>query len=105
MSEEKKAKREKTGGRTKGTPNKITATVKMMVLEAFEKKGGVKWLMKHMDAQPVAFMSLLGRIMPTQVIGDVTHRFVARVPATEESTEEWLKKYSPPQQLPHEVSH
>lgn len=94
---EKKKKREKTGGRTAGTPNKLTATVKMMVLGALAAKGGQKWLEKQMNAEPVAFMTLLGKIIPTQVVGDVSHRFVARIPAPAENPEEWLKTYAPPQ--------
>lgn len=34
----------KTGGRQKGTPNKLTADVKAMILEALDKAGGVKYL-------------------------------------------------------------
>jgi hypothetical protein len=94
--EKKKEKRKKTGGRRAGTPNKVNATVKMMVLGALAAKGGQKWLKKQMDAEPVAFMTLLGKIMPTQVVGDVSHRFVARIPAPAENPDEWLKTYAPP---------
>jgi hypothetical protein len=33
--------------------------------------------------------------MPTQVVGDVTHRYVAELPPPENDPQEWLKKYSP----------
>lgn len=91
-----KEKRKKTGGRTAGTPNKLNATVKMMILGALAAKGGQEWLEKQMDNEPVAFMTLLGKIMPTQVVGDVSHRFVARIPAPAANPEEWLKTYAPP---------
>jgi hypothetical protein len=38
-------KRAKSGGSKKGVPNKVTATVKMMLLEALDKLGGTKYLM------------------------------------------------------------
>lgn len=99
-----KKKRAKTGGRTKGVPNKVTATIKMMLLEALDKLGGTKYLMAQAKANPVAFLSLIGRIMPTQVVGDVTHQFVAQIPPPEKDTDQWLKRYAPSQaqtQRPH----
>ncbi len=91
---EKKKKREKTGGRQTGTPNKINATVKMMVLGALDKLGGEKWLQKLAADHPQAFAQLLAKIMPTQVVGDVTRPFVALIPAPSGSSEEWLKTYA-----------
>lgn len=91
-----KKKRGKTGGRQAGTPNKVNATVKMMVLAALEAKGGVEWLKKQMDKEPVAYMTLLGKIMPTQVVGDVSYRYVARIPAPEKDPKAWLKTWAPP---------
>lgn len=35
----------KTGGRQKGVPNKLTADVKAMVLDALSQAGGVKYLL------------------------------------------------------------
>jgi hypothetical protein len=59
----------KTGGRQKGTPNKLGAQVREMLLEALDKKGGVKYLMAAADSHPAAFLALLGRVLPTQVEG------------------------------------
>ncbi len=86
---------ERRGGRRKGTPNKVNATVKMMVLGALDAKGGQKWLEGQMDENPQSFLTLLGKIMPTQVVGDVSHRFVALMPPPEGAPDEWLRKYSP----------
>jgi hypothetical protein len=83
------------GGRQKGTPNKITGTVKMMVLDALAGVGGVKYLKQQAKENPVAFMALLAKIMPTQVVGDITHEFVARLPHVEEDPQVWLEKYAP----------
>ena len=87
-------------GRKAGVPNKLQATVKMMVLQALEEKGGVTWLKGQMDKEPQAFMTLLGKILPTQVVGDVTYRYVARIPAPEGDPKAWLKKYAPQQTHP-----
>jgi hypothetical protein len=72
------AKRRRPAGVKEGTPNKLTGTVKMMVLGALEKLGGRStWLVKQAKKHPQAFMTLLGKIIPTQVVGDMSYRFVA----------------------------
>jgi hypothetical protein len=57
----------KSGGRAKGTPNKVTADLRDMIRNALEKKGGQEWLEAQMDANPVAFMSLISKIIPAEV--------------------------------------
>jgi hypothetical protein len=44
-------------GRKRGTPNKLTATVKMMVMGALEKLGGEKYLIQQAKKHPQAFMT------------------------------------------------
>lgn len=58
------------GGRKKGTPNKNTAEVKEMILQALSNKGGVKYLERQADENPTAFMTLVGKVLPLQVTGD-----------------------------------
>lgn len=60
----------KTGGRKKGTPNKITATVKTAIEKAFDEVGGHKWLVKQASENPNGFMTLLGKLLPTQITGE-----------------------------------
>lgn len=60
----------KTGGRKKGTPNKMTKAVKEMVLEALDEAGGVDYLVQQSEDNPVAFMGLVGKVLPLQVGGD-----------------------------------
>jgi hypothetical protein len=61
----------KTGGRKKGTPNKISGALKDAILEAAEKAGGeegiVGYLVVQAHANPVAFMSLLGKVLPMTI--------------------------------------
>jgi hypothetical protein len=60
----------KTGGRQKGTTNKLTGDVKAMVLEALDKAGGVKYLVTQSESNPTAFMTLVGKVLPMTVAGD-----------------------------------
>lgn len=59
-------------GRPKGLPNKVTAAVKDMILQALANKGGVKYLEKQADANPVAFMGLVGKVLPLDVNANIT---------------------------------
>jgi len=65
---------ERRGGRKRGTPNKFSGKLKEMVLEALERAGGtegsVAYLERRARDEHVAFMGLLGKILPTQVAGD-----------------------------------
>lgn len=57
-------------GRKKGVPNKTTAKIKDMIIQALDNKGGVAYLMNQADENPVAFMSLIAKVLPTQLTGD-----------------------------------
>jgi len=54
-------------GRPKGSQNKITVDIKAMVLAALDKAGGEKYLLSQAENNPNAFMTLLGKILPTQI--------------------------------------
>jgi hypothetical protein len=60
---------ERRGGRKKGVPNKITATVKEAIEKAFEGVGGHRYLIEQANKNPTAFMTLLGKVLPTQITG------------------------------------
>lgn len=57
----------KTGGRTKGTPNKLTASIKESIEAAFTEVGGVKYLVAQANNNPNAFLVLLGKVLPKDV--------------------------------------
>jgi hypothetical protein len=59
----------KTGGRQAGTPNKLSADLRAMILTALERAGGEDYLLAQAHDNPRAFLSLLGRLLPTQVTG------------------------------------
>lgn len=71
--------RPKTGGRAKGTTNKLTADVKAMVLEALDKAGGVAYLLKQAQTNPNAFMTLVGKVLPLTLAGDPEHPLVTAI--------------------------
>ena len=57
------------GGRPRGTPNKATAALKDMILQALANKGGVRYLEQQAVKNPNAFMQLVGKVLPLQVAG------------------------------------
>lgn len=64
----------KTGGRKKGSTNKITALLKDAILKAAEKAGGKEGLVGYLRTQalkqPGPFMALLGKVLPMQIAND-----------------------------------
>lgn len=56
-----------TGGSRKGKPNKATTELKDMIRKALDNAGGVKYLTRQADENPVAFMALIGKILPKDV--------------------------------------
>jgi hypothetical protein len=63
------AKGQKTGGRAKGTPNKITRDIREAVLQSFEIVGGAQYLAEQARLNPTAYLSLVGKVLPLQVTG------------------------------------
>jgi hypothetical protein len=57
----------KTGGRTKGTPNKTTASVKQALSEAFEGMGGVDALLAWGSDNQTEFYKLWAKLLPVDV--------------------------------------
>ena len=57
-------------GRKKGVPNKSNADLKAMILGALNNKGGITYLEEQADKNPVAFMSLVGKVLPMTITGD-----------------------------------
>ena len=64
------AKGVKTGGRRKGSQNKFTGQLKDMILQALNESGGITYLKQTAIDQPVAFLSLVGKVLPLQLTGD-----------------------------------
>jgi hypothetical protein len=60
----------KTGGRKKGTPNKLSGDVKAMVLAALDEAGGVAYLLQQSESNASAFLTLVGKVLPLTIAGD-----------------------------------
>jgi len=75
------SKGEKTAGsgRAKGTKNKVTRDMREMVREAFEKAGGVDYLVTQADANPKAFITILAKLLPNTVEGEVSVKNVLKI--------------------------
>ena len=61
-------------GRKKGIPNKTTTLLKDAILKAAECAGGAGGLVGYLEIQarknPGPFLTLLGKILPLQVMGE-----------------------------------
>lgn len=55
--------------RPPGVPNKISAILKDMILQALDDAGGVSYLVEQARENPGPFLALLGKVLPMQVTG------------------------------------
>ena len=71
MNESKKQHggRRPGAGRKKGVPNKVTADIKAMVLGALDRAGGEEYMLEQAKNNPNAFLTLVGKVLPTQITG------------------------------------
>lgn len=72
------------GGRPKGSPNKVTSELRHMIVEALDNAGGVEYLTRQADENPVAFLGLVGKCLPKDVTleadGNVTIKILTGIP-------------------------
>ena len=93
----------KTGGRKKGTPNKINKNVREAILQAFEEAGGVDYLRRVAKEDPKTFCTLLGKLIPVKVAGDAEDPPVLRMTIDappDETREQWLARTARERGLP-----
>ena len=78
-------------------PNKDTADLRGMVLRALDIVGGCDYLAARAIDTPAAFLTLVGKVLPTQLVGDPDHpiTYVLRAPSPVESADEWLRLHAP----------
>ncbi len=57
-------------GRPKGVPNKVTTQIKEMIVRALDKVGGEDYLVVQAHQNPTAFLALVAKVMPMQVVGE-----------------------------------
>lgn len=57
-------------GRPKGAQNKTTKALKEMILGALDQAGGESYLLQQARENPNAFLTLVGKVLPTTLAGD-----------------------------------
>lgn len=57
------------GGSRKGVPNRLTADVKGMILQALDEAGGKDYLLAQAHGNPNAFLTLVGKVLPKEMTG------------------------------------
>jgi len=65
------------GGRPKGSLNRTTRIIKDAVLDSFDRLGRCEYLVKMANgtaSDRAAYMTLLGRVLPNVIEGDVDHK-------------------------------
>ena len=65
-------------GRKPNVPNKLNAEIKDMIHTAFNTLGGADYLVEQGKENPVAFMTLLGKVIPKDIKADVNIRTVLK---------------------------
>ena len=87
----------KTGGRENYTINKTSALLKDAILETAHTAGGREGLVGYSVVQarenPVAFMGLLGKLVPSQIAAEVA-QCVAKVTDEIMTPEGWAKQWA-----------
>jgi hypothetical protein len=78
---------ERRGGRQKGTPNKLPATIRAMILGALDRVGGEEFFVNLAEGNPSAFAVLVGKLLPLQLQGDRDNPLEHRVAFAERQRE------------------
>lgn len=68
--------KKKTGGRKPGVPNRVPAALKEMILQALELEGGVDYIRAQARNEPVAFLTILGKVLPLTVNSSIDGKLV-----------------------------
>lgn len=68
-----------------------------MIIGALQEVGGQRYLARQAIENPSSFMTLIGKVLPTQLTSDPDHpvQFVIRGPSPVESASDWLKLHAP----------
>ena len=66
-------------GRPKGAKNKTTTALKEMILGALDDAGGQDYLREQAEVNPGPFLTLIGKVLPLSIKGDIAHSLTSRV--------------------------
>ena len=68
----------KTGGRQKGTPNKVSGTVRENVISVFDGLGGLDAMTGWARENQTEFYRLYSKLLPTQIDATVAERQMSK---------------------------
>jgi hypothetical protein len=71
------ARGRKTGGRQKGTPNKLTVDTRAMILSALDQAGGEQYLVRQAEENPGAFLALVSKTLPRDIKAEIGPNFAS----------------------------
>ena len=77
-------------GRPRGSANKLNRALREMILQALDKAGGVAYLTRQADANPAAFMALLGKVLPKDLVIQSVRGYIC-APEQAASMELWAQ--------------
>jgi hypothetical protein len=70
-------------GRPKGSVNKVTGMLKDAILAAAERAGGEGGIVAYLEKQalenPGPFMTLLGKVLPTQIVDEKDEPLIVEI--------------------------
>lgn len=55
------------GGRPKGSTDRLNTAIKEMIIASLDEVGGKDYFVKQATENPVAYMTLIGKILPKDV--------------------------------------
>jgi len=97
-------KGERWGGRQKGTPNTLP-DLRAITLKALMKAGGVDYLTRQAELNPMGFMSLLGRVMPRESHVELTAEVRIRQEVRRDLVEKLVILMKAPETTNHDIAH
>ena len=77
-------------GRPKGSVNKLNKDLREMILGALDKAGGVAYLVRQADENPAAFMTLLAKMMPKDIVVQSVRGYIC-APEQAATMEQWAE--------------
>lgn len=70
-----------------GSTNRQSKAIKDMIKAALDRAGGEEYFFRQSTENPTAFMSLIAKVIPAEIIADVKHQFEPLVIRSLESIE------------------
>ncbi len=102
----KKGQRRPAGaGRKRGTPNKISASLKLSFLEAYEQLGGTGALVTWARRHKTQFYQLVARLLPSSIEGEFSVATTRHLDADMMTDEQLLEIATRCHELPKDDCH